>query len=68
MSKYEAIFHCALCGKDTPIPDENVEKIVMVGDFIGGLCSCGGHSYESSIRATFEMDLSKWRCFYGSLE
>lgn len=66
-SKYEAVFKCGHCKKETPMTDEQVEATHKADTLmpLGGICSCGHHSYASSFRAKYLVDTSKWRFSHG---
>lgn len=66
-SKYEGIFTCGFCRKKTVVSDKQVECIMGEGllEPFAGICSCGHHSYASTMRAKFKQDFSSWRYVYG---
>jgi len=70
MSKYESIYVCGYCKKETPMTDEITEKVIM-GDAMehaSGVCDCGHFSYASTIKAKFKCDFSKWRMMKASVK
>ena len=72
MNKHQATYHCAMCDKDTPVSDETVKDIMEAGNFLirhqkyTTLCSCGRHSYCSSLKLKVDVSQNEWRACYGS--
>lgn len=74
-SKYEAVFYCGFCQKQSSLSDDVVEKALgskpyghgesMITLFCG-VCPCGHHSFNSTFTARFPVELQEWRLLFGT--
>jgi len=59
-NKYDGIFVCGWCKKETELDDAQVEMMVKE-DVIPDYCNCGHSSWGSTIKARFKPNFDGWK-------
>lgn len=69
MREHNGIYICGYCKKETPLEDDKLIPIINGEVSLSSanpICSCGHHSYASSIRCKVTMQDKDWKFWKGS--
>lgn len=73
MSKYEAVYECEFCKKDSAVSDELFEKIMLEDMSVVQLaqnniwlCSCGQYGAKFNMKAKMLARTKDWKMAYAS--
>lgn len=69
VTKFDGEYICGYCKKSTYLSDKELLEYINDGKRTNDFkCSCGHHSYASTIRFKARVDAKDWRFGVGSCE